>query len=222
LTGTLALASLALVILSTSSTGLAGTPPVLVILYVTALTRCGVNLSKPLSSAAVLCAPLLVVAAILATQLDDEAAKPLRNYLDELIFNKSTSASGIERGSWNTFALQNFLDSYGLGVGLGTARTSSFPIALLSNVGVPGTIFYLLFIASALGRGHGVPRTFPADVRLAARNACLGFIIGDIFAAPNVDQGLLFYVLAGLACAEPERSTAVLSPGLGGPTGARA
>jgi hypothetical protein len=221
LTGALALASLVLVVLSTSSTGLAGTPPVLLILYATALTRCGVNLNKPVSSAAVLCAPLLVVAVILAAQLDDEVMKPIRGYIDQLIFSKSGSSSGMERDAWNTFALQNFFDSYGLGVGLGTVRTSSLPLALLSNVGVPGSIFYLLFVASALGRRRGTPRTFPADVRLAARNACLGLIIGDIFAAPTVEQGLLFYVLAGMACAEPERNTAVLSPGPSRQTGAR-
>jgi hypothetical protein len=221
LTGTLAAVSLALVILSTSSTGLASTPPVLVILYVTALIRRGINLSRPFSSAVLMCAPLLVVAAILALQLDEETAKPIRDYIDTLIVSKSTTASGVERGSWNTFALQNFFDSYGLGVGLGTARTSSFPIALLSNVGVPGTILYLLFAASAFGRQRGTPRTFPADVRLAARNACLGLILGGIFSAPNVDQGLLFYVLAGMACAEPERNTADLLPGSGRQTGAR-
>ena len=114
----------------------------------------------------------------------------------------------MQRDSWNTFALQNFFDSYGLGVGLGTVRTSSLPMALLSNVGVPGSVFYLLFIASALGRRRGTPRTITTDVRLAARNACLGLIIGDIFAAPTVEQGLLFYVLAGIASAEPERNTA--------------
>ena len=63
LTGTLALASLALVVLSTSSTGLAGTLPVLLILYATALLRLGFQPSRPVSSAAVMCAPLLVVAA---------------------------------------------------------------------------------------------------------------------------------------------------------------
>jgi hypothetical protein len=95
-------------------------------------------------------------------------------------------------------------------------------LALLSNVGVPGSIFYLLFAGTALGRRRGIPRTFPADVRLAARNACLGLIVGDIFAGPTVDAGLLFYVLAGLACAVPENSTAGLPPRLGLPTGARA
>jgi hypothetical protein len=221
LTGTLAAASLVLVVLSTSSTGLAGTPPVLAILYATALMRRGINLSRPFSSAVLMCAPLLIVIAILALQLDEEMAKPIRDYIDTLILSKSTSASGVERGAWNTIALQNFFDSYGLGVGLGTARTSSFPVALLSNVGVPGTIFYLLFAASAFGRQHGTPRTFPADVRLAARNACLGLIIGAIFAGSTVEQGLLFYVLAGLACAVPERNTAGLSPGLSRPIGAR-
>jgi hypothetical protein len=222
LTGALALASLVLVVLSTSSTGLAGAPPVLVILYATAVMRGGFHPSRPYGLAAVLCAPLLVAAVVLAVLLDDRASETIRNYFDLLIFNKSASESGIERDSWNTFALQNFFDSYGLGVGLGTVRTSSFPLALLSNDGVPGSLFYLLFVATAFGRQRGTPRTFPSDVRLAARNACLGLIIGDIFAAPTVEQGLLFYVLAGMACAEPERNTGDLSPGPGRRTGAKA
>jgi hypothetical protein len=221
LTGTLALASLVLVVLSTSSTGLAGTPPVLLILYATALMRSGVDLNRPYSSAAVLCAPLLVAALILAVLLDDAASETVRGYLDALIFTKSASSSGVERSAWNTFALQNFFDSYGLGVGLGTVRTSSFPLALLSNVGVPGTVFYLLFALSAFGRRRGTPRTLTADVRLAARNACLGLIIGDTFAAPTVDHGLLFYVLAAMACAERERNAADLSAAAGWQTGTR-
>lgn len=221
LTGTLAMVSLVLVVLSTSSTGLAGTPPVLAILYATALMRRGVRLSKPFSSAAVLCAPLLVIAAVLALQLSDEASKPISDYIDATIFNKLESDSGIDRSTWNTVALQNFFDSYGLGVGLGTVRTSSFPVALLANVGVAGTILYLLFLASAFGRSRGTPRSIWSDVRLAARNACLGLVIADAFAAPTVDQGLLFYVLAGLACAEPERNKANLSAGTIWQTGAR-
>jgi hypothetical protein len=139
--------------------------------------------------------------------LDDAASQTVRNYFDLLIFNKSSSDSGIQRDSWNTFALQNFFDSWGFGVGLGTVRVSSFPLALLSNVGVPGTILYLLFVATSLGRSLGTPRSFPADVRLAARNACLALIMGDALAASTVEQGLLFYILAATACAEPERNT---------------
>lgn len=219
LTGPLALASLALVILSTSSTGLAGTPPLLLILYVTALKR--IRFRPTFSTAALLCAPLAVVAVILAAQLDADASRPIHDYLDQLIFSKSASSSGIERYSWNSFALQNFFDSYGVGVGLGTVRTSSFLVALLSNVGIPGLTFYVLFAMSAFLRQRGTPRTFPTDIRLAARNACLGMIVGHTLAGTVVDQGLIFYVLAGLACAEPERNAVVASAVRGPQVGAR-
>ena len=215
LTGTLALASLALVVFSTSSAGLAGTPPVLLILYITALQRFGISMDRPFGSAMILCAPLLVVALILASQLDQEAFKPIADYFDALIFSKSTTSSGMERASYNSFAFQNFLDSFGLGVGLGTARTSSFAMALLANVGVLGTTLYLLFAATVFITRRGTPGSFPSDVRLAARNACLGFLLGDLMGSPSVEQGLQFYVLAALACAEPERSAVHLSPQMG-------
>ncbi len=206
LTGPLALISLVLVVLSTSSTGLAGTPAVLLILYMTMMLRSGFHpRSRPFASAAALGAPVLVGVVTLAVLLNDSAYATVSNYLDDLIFTKSLTSSGIERSAWNTYGMQNFFDSLGLGVGLGTVRTSSFPVALLANVGIPGTIFYVLFAVSAFFRRRGTPRSFPSDVRMAARNACLALIIGDTFAAPNVEQGLVFYVLAAVACAEPER-----------------
>jgi hypothetical protein len=221
LTGFLALASLILVILSTSSTGVAGTPPLLIILYVTALMRRGIDLRRPFFSAAMLCAPLLIVAILIGAQLNEEATKPIRDYLDILIFDKSNSDSGVTRSSWNTNALQNFFDSFGLGLGLGTVRTSSFPLALLSNVGIPGTIFYILFTGTAFLRRRGTPHTFTSDVRLAARNSCLGLIISALFSGTTVEQGILFYVLAGIACAEPERNLATRVPAIGYPASAK-
>jgi hypothetical protein len=205
LAGPLALASLILVVLSTSSTGLAGTPLVLLLLYMTLMLRGGFHPSRPYGSVAALCTPIAVAAVTLAVLLNDAAAETVRNYFDLLIFSKSSSASGVERSSWNTYAIQNFFDSVGFGVGLGTVRTSSFPIALVSNVGTLGTVFYLLFVGSALLRRRGIAGSFSSDVRMAARNSCLALIVGDTFAAPTVEQGLLFYILAGLACAEPER-----------------
>jgi hypothetical protein len=206
LTGVIAWTLLVLLVLSTSSSGLAGTPPVLLLLYWTAARRHGFHPSQPVASAALLCTPLVVVALLIAAQFDPDLTKPIRDYIDELIFNKATTDSGIERSFWNTNAIQNFYDSFGFGVGLGTVRTSSFPLALLSNVGVIGTAFYLLFAVTAFARRRGIPGSYQSDVRLAARNGCIGLIIGQTISSAAVDQGLLFYVLAGLACAEPERS----------------
>ena len=88
-------------------------------------------------------------------------------------------------------------------MGLGTVRTSSLPIALLANVGIPGTIFYVLFLATTVFGRRNPPHTFEADASIAARVACLALVIGDTLAAPNVEQGLVFYIFAGLACASP-------------------
>ncbi|QOG19037.1 MULTISPECIES: hypothetical protein [Bradyrhizobium] len=203
LTGLLAAASLALVILSTSSTGLAGAPLVLLILYISMLRRTGFDSARPFSSAAALCAPVLLITLILAVLLDERASEIVQRYADTVILNKSSSTSAIERSSWNTYAMQNFFDSLGLGVGLGTVRTSSLPIALLSNVGIPGTMFYWLFVMSALFGQRNAPHTFEADACIAARTGCLALMIGDTLAAPTVEQGLLFYALAGLACSAP-------------------
>src|SRR3712207_7208166 len=51
-----------------------------------------------------------------------------------------------------------------------TTRTSSFALAVLSHVGLPGAILLLTFIASAFARQRGRPRTLPSDIRLAARS----------------------------------------------------
>jgi hypothetical protein len=206
-TGTLALASFALLILSTSSTGLLAAPIVLIILYMTAFGRCGLHRSARVSAIAVLSTPPIVVIVALVVLLNEKTFATIHDYVDVLILSKSSSDSGIERGSWNAAALQNFVDSWGFGVGLGTARTSSFALAILSHVGIPGAILFSLFTVTALLHRRGTPRTFPSDIRLAARNGCFSIMLGSVASGSTLDLGLLFFVLAGVACAEPERET---------------
>jgi hypothetical protein len=207
-TGALTLASFILLILSTSSTGLLAAPIMVMILYATALKRCGLGPTSRVSATVVLMAPPLAVIAILVVLLDAKTSAAIADYVDLLIFSKSTSESGIERASWNSAALQNFFDSWGFGVGLGTARTSSFALAVLSHVGLPGAVLFTLFAISTLGIQRGKSGTFPSDIRLAARNGCLGFLVGSLAAGSSLDLGLLFFILAGLATAEPERDGA--------------
>ncbi len=203
-TGYLALASLALILLSTSSTGLVATPLCMLILYATAIARCGVGRDRRHSTLVVLLAPQLLILSGIVVVLNSGLFDTLYHYVDLLILSKSTTSSGVERASWNAYGIQNFLDSWGMGVGLGTSRTSSFPIALLSNVGVPGTVFFVLFAFCAIGRKRGTERTADADVRLAARNGCLFLLVGATVAGAMVDLGLLFFILAALASSEPE------------------
>lgn len=205
LTGSIASISIALVVMSTSSTGLAGAPVIIAILYATAVGVSGQQRNRNLPTVAIVFVPLVILAAGLWVVIDPDLSKLVYNYVDIIILGKSNSNSGIERNAWNVIALQNVFDSYGLGVGLGTVRTSSFLVALLANVGVPGTLMYGCFAYNALIKKRGVRGSFPADVRLAARNGCFGLIVGDMLASPAIDQGLFFCMLAGLASSVPER-----------------
>lgn len=203
-TGPIALASLVLIVASTSTTGLVAAPVCLAIIYVTAVIRCGVHPGARHSSAAVLLVPVVIGVGVSFIVLNHALYNDLWAYLDLAVFSKSGSSSAMERASWNAAGWQNFIDSWGLGVGLGTARTSSFALALLSNVGVLGTAFFLAFVTLTLRWGGGTPRTFASDARMAARVGCLCLLVGSLVAGPTVDLGLLFFVLAGLAVAEPE------------------
>ncbi|MBZ5762962.1 MULTISPECIES: hypothetical protein [Rhizobium] len=207
LTGLTGLISLILVVLSTSSTGLAGAPVILVLLYVTALSLSGRQKTRSLTTAAIIFLPIIMLAVCLWVAIDPVLSKIVYNYADLVVLGKASTDSGIERNSWNALGIKNFVDSYYLGVGLGTARTSSLLLALLSNVGLPGLFFYCAFTYGALLKRRGLPGSFTADVRLSARNGCLGLMFGDLLVSSAIDQGLFFYLLAALATAEPERAT---------------
>lgn len=201
--GLLAIASFALVLLSTSTTGMVGLIPVTGVLYAVALSRALQARSTRGGAVFLLALPAAAAALAAVLMASEDLRTVILDYLDLLVFSKASSNSGIERTAFNTIALHNFVDSYGLGVGLGTVRTSSLPVALLSHVGVPGTLFYLAFLVAVAWPGRRAVAPAQQGVRAAALMACFALICGDLVAAPNIEQGLIFYVLAGLAAARP-------------------
>ncbi|MGF9567606.1 hypothetical protein [Neorhizobium sp. JUb45] len=199
-----------LVVRSTSSTGLFGLPVCLVLLYLACLLRCGGPSGTKTSAGIVIFAPLAIIITGMAIVMNDTLFRQIYDYFDLLVFSKGTTSSGIERGMWNRYGIANFIDSFGLGVGLGTSRTSSFVVALLSNVGIPGTLFFLLFFFSAIIMPRGQQRNFEADTRLAARVGCVCLLVGAAVSASTVDLGLLFFIMAGLASSVPVDSRRAL------------
>ena len=75
-----------------------------------------------------------------------ELFDPIIERVDRMVFQKTESYSYIERSMWNATAWQALLDTYGIGVGLGSARTSNGVVALVSSFGIVGTLFYVLFL----------------------------------------------------------------------------
>lgn len=220
LTGTLTIVSLVLLVFSTSSTGLVVAPLSVALLYLTALTRPRGAPGAGIAAVTVVALPMLVLTVVLAVALSPAITAVIGEYVDMIVLSKADTDSGIERSSWNTAALQNFRDSGGLGVGLGTIRTSSLATALAGGMGIIGIVLYLIFLGSALGFNPGRKGTFETDVRTAARNSCLCLIIGDLLISPNIDQALIFYAITALAAARPARETAAYPTFV--PLGARA
>lgn len=206
LTGAVAAFSLVLIVLSTSSTGLAGAPVILLVLHATALASMLRGTAGRHTVIFAFGGPLIGLVALLLVLLDPGAANTVHGYVDLVVLNKASSDSGIERSSWNAVSFQNFLDSWGLGVGLGTARASSFAVALLATVGIPGALFYTVFALECFLRPRGEPGSLEANVAIATRNGFVGLLIGDLLVSPVIDQGLFFCMLAATAAAVRPRS----------------
>lgn len=66
----------------------------------------------------------------------------LQKYTSE----KATSTSGMVRQASNLSGLDNLYDTYGIGIGAGSARISSLGIGMLANFGVFGFLTILLYV----------------------------------------------------------------------------
>ena len=143
-------------------------------------------------------AALLWMLAIGATA-SYQMVEPVTAFFDDILFDKMESDSGVERMSWNTQALINFRDTWGLGAGLGSVRASNWLIACLGSIGVLGTVLFLAFLSAFL--------TSPAGPAGDARNAAirgakagvLAMLSSAILTHSTPDLGLFIFALAGAA-----------------------
>lgn len=132
----------------------------------------------------------------------------LNDFLDQSLFTKLESESGVERMSWNVQALRNFADTWGIGAGLGSVRASNWFVACLGSIGVIGTAFYLAFLGSLARAPHGTGNATRDHVIGGLKVACLAQVIVALPTAPTPNLGSIFFILAGLI-AGLSRSTAV-------------
>jgi hypothetical protein len=201
--GVLALSSLVFLLISTSGTAYIGLAFYLSCLALGLAWRGIVFGRVPRLGALLLMgmlAPLITCGVFI---FEPELAERVADVFEITVLNKMQSSSGVERSSWNQQAWSNFLDTYGVGVGLGSARASSYPLVLLSNVGVIGTLFFLVFLIR-LFRSNTLHHASPdrAAVR-ASKQAIFAALISASFSGAVFDLSVLFYVFAAVAVAPP-------------------
>jgi hypothetical protein len=205
LTSILTSLAFAALIFSTSTTAYVGLSVFLAFSYLEMFSRL---LRGPITSQmAIFIFVIPVVAAIivLAILFSDAYSEYLRSLLDTFVLKKMSTDSGIERSSWNRQAMQNFFDTFGFGAGNGSLRSSSFPVAVLANLGMVGAVLFGLFLVMVFfssGKGRAVDRLDDA-YRQAAKSACFAWLITATVSGALVDLGLVFFAFAALACYEP-------------------
>jgi hypothetical protein len=209
--GPLALFSMIAIAFATSSTGYAGAVGLVIALFAFSLAQTLTRRVPRPTMTFVALAPLALITLIVGMRLDEPAWRSVQTLVDETVVDKLASASGAERARWNDQALVNFEQTAGMGAGIGAVRASSFPIAVLGNIGVFGALAYGGFLLAVLvpRRARIASNPYPAACQSAARWACLAQLAGACASATLIDLSLPFFVFAGLACAETPVAAAV-------------
>lgn len=135
---------------------------------------------------------------------------PIIEKINEMVLNKSSTSSYEERSMWTAVGWQALLDSWGMGVGLGSTRTSSFAAAVFSNTGVVGGVLFFAFVYQTLRRrlSYGADGTSVAMMR-GIRFAYVPVFVVALLAATTPDFGSynawLFGAALALAIADARR-----------------
>ncbi len=201
-TGPAALLLLSALVLSTSTTGYIGIAGYVAILAIRQVLFPATIAPSKLVAIAV---GLLVVAAgtLALLAIRPEYLKIVDVVYRIMIVNKSESESGLVRLMWARQGIEAFWVSGGLGVGVGSFRSSSLGTAILGAMGVIGVATYgaqLLRVIQPLRQSTfsrtGNPRT---DVGVAAAWTIIAMSIPAFVSAPSPDPGLNWGLLVGIA-----------------------
>ena len=132
---------------------------------------------------------------------DPHLVEPLTTMIENATVNKVSSDSAIERGKWNVLSIGNFFDTYGLGVGIGSTRSSSWALSVLGQLGVVGLLGFgtatLVFIFALLK-----PQRNKLDALAASASAAaLASVVTASFGGSGSDPGMIFFLALAVVSA---------------------
>lgn len=122
----------------------------------------------------------------------------------DLVAEKSVSESALSRFSADLFTLDLVWQTWGLGVGLGSHRPSSFGAAVLGASGVVGAVLLAWALVLAF-------RSVAPDVGLAVGASLAALVASKLVAEPDLSTPLL-WVLLGVAANLASRVSSAVPP----------
>ena len=193
----LLLLALPLLVLSTSSTAYVAGLLLVVYLSVCLLGSVVANRLRT-QDVLVLTFAIGLIAMLVGIELRNASAlDPFSHLFDATLWNKASSGSAAERSYWNWTSLQSVADTMGLGVGLGSSRASSWVIAVISQLGVPGALL-LAALTGYIARGPGQSARREDDgeraIVVSARAACLAALLTASVSGSEANPGMLYFI----------------------------
>jgi len=203
-TGLAALAMLSLIILSTSSSGYVTVAAYGLIMFMRILfIRGAISASKAATFGLLALAGAAVVVGVIL--FDPKAGEGVGDLLNQVLFAKAKSESGVERAKWARQGFDAFAVSGGFGVGVGSFRSSSLFTAILGSVGVIGISLFLGYILQVMKplrpSTYRVGIAAPRSLGAAAAWAVLVSLLSAALQSPSSDPGAMFAILCGLSLA---------------------
>lgn len=116
------------------------------------------------------------------------------NQIYSIIFEKSSTNSGLTRSSWNKMAWKNFLDSKGIGMGYRTIRASSMLFNILGQLGILGMISFIYSIWQSCKK---CVKTLLEKFESKFAIIFLGLvIISQLISCPDMDNSVLWLAIS--------------------------
>lgn len=156
-------------------------------------------------SGAVAILVLVCFATIVLWAAGVKPVQALFNLFDTMMLKKGLSESASERSYWNMQALAGFTATGGLGIGLGSSRTSSWLVAVVAQLGAFGAVSMLILVISIVQdaarvetQARAVRNRERLGIASAARGGALASLLASSVSGASADPGLLFFVCAGV------------------------
>lgn len=201
-TGPAALALLIVLIASTSSTAYAA---IIVYMLIIAIRMLLFPKAFRAANFAWIVAVLFLssVAIGLLILFKPELAAEFGQIFDHAVLSKAKSDSGLQRLFWARQGLDAFANSYGLGIGVGSFRSSSFLTAIIGSTGVVGCVLMTAYLVKTFRplspSTYGRPLDPIDSVGIAAGWGALGGLIPAALSSPSPDPGATFAIFAAVA-----------------------
>lgn len=139
---------------------------------------------------------LALVAVIGAASFAVRHQGDIRSIYEHSIAGKTETGSFQDRTAADRMGYEAFETTWGMGIGLGSHRPSTLPAALLSNVGLAGTVAFAVFVSLCLVRfGNAPPAALGGRAAWPFRAFALGLLAAHAVSSPTVSSPLLWLAL---------------------------